>query len=78
MVLMFNSTGQTMDFTMPTMGRNLKWNLFVDTAAIAPADIHPDANGPMPPDSLVVGMPHHSMKVYVSGKIPGKGSNSRG
>ncbi len=78
MVLMFNSTGQKMDFTMPAMGRNMKWNLFVDTAAIAPNDIYPDADGPMPSDSLVVDMPHHSMKVYVSGKIPGEGKKSRG
>ena len=66
LVMMFNSTGQERNFTMPEIGRGMRWNLFVDTAADAPQDIFPDADGPMPPGGNVFKMPHHSLKVFVS------------
>ena len=69
LILMFNSTGQTRDYQMPGVGRGMKWNLFVDTAAESPGDIYPESNGPMPPSTRIVEMPHHSMKVYVGGAI---------
>ena len=70
LLLMFNSTGETREFKMPDVGRGMKWNLFVDTAAASPEDIYPDVDGPMPPSSRLIEMPHHSLKVYVSGEIP--------
>ncbi|NND99432.1 MAG: glycogen debranching enzyme, partial [Pirellulaceae bacterium] len=70
LILMFNSTGQTRNYKIPAVGRGMNWNLFVDTAAASPADIFPDADGPMPPSNRLVEMPHHSMKVYVGGKLP--------
>ncbi len=42
LVMMFNSTGQIRDFTMPEVGRGMIWNLFIDTAADSPEDIYPD------------------------------------
>lgn len=70
LLMMFNSTGQVRDYKMPEVGRGMRWKLFVDTAAPSPEDIYPDADGPMPPATRIVEMPHHSMKVYVSQKGP--------
>ena len=39
LLLMFNSTGETREFKMPDVGRGMKWNLFVDTAAASPEDL---------------------------------------
>ena len=69
-MLMFNSTGQIRDFEIPEVGRGMKWHLFVDTAAETPNDIYPDVDGPMPPSKGQIEMPHHSLKVYVSEKLP--------
>ncbi|TWU46742.1 glycogen debranching protein GlgX [Rubripirellula reticaptiva] len=66
LVMMFNSTGQDRTFNMPEIGRGMKWNLFVDTAAESPADIYPDADGPMPSIGHAIEMPCHSLKVMVS------------
>ena len=65
-ILMFNSTGEIRDFHLPIIGRGIRWNLFVDTAAESPADIHPGLDGPVPPSAGTVTMHHHSMRVYVS------------
>ena len=66
MVMMFNSTGQDRQFTMPEIGRGSQWNLFVDTAAEAPADIFLKGDGPPPPGGRLIEMPRHSLKVYVA------------
>ncbi|KAA5541367.1 glycogen debranching protein GlgX [Roseiconus nitratireducens] len=68
-VMMFNSTGSDRMHTLPDVGRGMKWNLFIDTAADSPRDIFPDLDGPMPPSNRVVDMPCHSLKVYVSGPV---------
>jgi glycogen operon protein len=68
-VMMFNSTGQARDFTMPDVGRGMRWNLFIDTAAEPPADIYPDLNGPMPINGRLVNLSHHALKVFVSQKL---------
>ncbi|MCA9136321.1 MAG: glycogen debranching protein GlgX [Planctomycetales bacterium] len=72
LVMMFNSTGDDRTQHLPEIGRGMKWNLFVDTAAESPKDIYPDLDGPMPPSSRVIEMPCHSLKVYVSGRIAGR------
>ncbi|MEE2935605.1 MAG: glycogen debranching protein GlgX [Planctomycetota bacterium] len=64
-VLMFNSTGQTREFQLPTVGRGMQWRQFVDTAAESPEDIYPDLDGPIV-DGNAIPMPHHSLKVFVS------------
>ncbi|TWU06051.1 glycogen debranching protein GlgX [Stieleria varia] len=66
LVLMFNSTGDDRTHVLPEVGRGMKWNLFLDTAADSPDDIYPDLDGPMPPSNRVVDMPCHSLKVFVS------------
>ncbi len=68
-VMMFNSTGQVRSFKMPEVGRGMRWNLFIDTAADSPEDIYPDVDGPMPTSGRVIKMPHHSLKVYVSQSV---------
>jgi len=68
-VMMFNSTGQDRKHVLPDIGRGMKWNLFIDTAAESPRDIFPNLRGPMPPSNRTVAMPCHSLKVYVSGKV---------
>ncbi len=66
-VLMFNSTGQTREYQLPTVGRGMRWSQFVDTAAESPEDIYPDLDGPIV-DGNAIPMPHHSLKVFVSQK----------
>ncbi|MCC9600019.1 glycogen debranching protein GlgX [Stieleria sp. JC731] len=71
-VLMFNSTGEDRIQHLPEVGRGMKWNLFIDTAAESPKDIYPNNDGPMPPSNRQVNMPCHSLKVFVSGRIANK------
>ncbi len=65
LVLMFNSTGQEREFSMPLFATGARWNLFVDTAAESPADIFPELNGPVQALQTKVFMAHHSLKVFV-------------
>lgn len=69
MVMMFNSTGDDRIQHLPEVGRGMKWNLFIDTAAESPGDIYPDIDGPMPPSNRQVSVPCHSLKVFVSGRV---------
>ncbi|OYP34008.1 glycogen debranching protein GlgX [Rhodopirellula sp. MGV] len=71
-LMMFNSTGQDRIQQLPEVGRGMKWNLFVDTAAESPKDIFPDLDGPMPPSNRQISVPCHSLKVFVSGRISNK------
>lgn len=66
LVMMFNSTGQTRDFSMPAIGRGMRWHLFIDTSAISPEDIYPELDGPSPSSTGSMSIMHHSMRVYVS------------
>ena len=38
------------EFVLPAVARGIRWNLFVNTAAESPADIHPNLDGPPPAD----------------------------
>jgi isoamylase len=69
-VLMFNSTGQIREYRLPHIAHEMKWNLFLDTAAESPHDIYPNVDGPEPLGDGMITMPHHSLKVYVSQKLP--------
>ncbi len=66
LIMMFNSTGDDREFHLPEIGRGVQWNLFMDTAAEAPADIYPEIDGPIAPTNRMIPMPCHSMKLYVS------------
>jgi glycogen operon protein len=45
-LIMLHSGSQPQEFTPPPAAANLKWRLFIDTAAQSPGDIYPDADGP--------------------------------
>ncbi len=66
MVMMFNSTGDNREFKLPVIGREVSWNLFLDTAAASPHEIYPKVDGPPPPVDKLVPVSRHSMKVYVA------------
>ena len=66
MVMMFNSTGENREFHLPRIGREVSWNLFLDTAADSPHEIYPGIDGPAPPTDKMVPVGRHSMKVYVA------------
>jgi isoamylase len=68
-IMMFNSTGNIRDFVLPEIGRGMRWNLFVDTAAESPGDIYPELNGPCHTNGGKLAVHHHSMRVYVSGTV---------
>ena len=65
-LMLFNSTGEQREFSIPNLGQNLTWGLFVDTAADSPADIFPSLNGPKPPETGAVTLISHALKVFVS------------
>ncbi|EMI56222.1 glycogen debranching protein GlgX [Rhodopirellula sallentina] len=65
LVMMFNSTGDNLEFELPSIGRGAIWNLFVDTAAPSPNDIYPDVDGPVAPSNRIIEMGRHSMKIFV-------------
>ncbi len=65
-LMLFNSTGEQREFSIPNLGQNLTWGLFVDTAADSPADIFPSLNGPKPADHGAVTLISHALKVFVS------------
>jgi len=44
----------------------LAWRLFVDTAAAAPGDVYPEADGPPPQGTLL--LEHHSLRCYIAGR----------
>ena len=50
-MLMLHAGSQPQPFFVPLAAANLKWRLFVDTAAEPTADIYPHADGPPPPTS---------------------------
>jgi glycogen operon protein len=64
-MLMLHGGGERQRFVVPQPAANLKWRLFVDTAAAAPHDIHPAADGPAPGSDPIVLEPH-SLRCYVA------------
>ncbi|MEM9828864.1 MAG: alpha-amylase family glycosyl hydrolase, partial [Planctomycetota bacterium] len=70
LVMMFNSTGETRPFHLPTIGRGVRWNLFINTAAESPLDIFPNLDGPTPAAKASIEVVHHSLQVFVSQKLP--------
>lgn len=65
LIVMFNSTGDNLDFQLPSIGRGVVWNLFADTSAVPPKDIYPSVDGPIAPSDRIIEMPRHSLKIYV-------------
>ena len=65
-IMMFNATSEMKTFTLPQLGRGMKWNLFVDTTAPSPADIYPEMDGPVPSASRSVDLSYKGTKIFVS------------
>jgi hypothetical protein len=63
-MLLLHAGNECQRFVVPQPAANLKWRLFVDTAAQAPSDIHPAADGPPPGNDLV--LEPHSLRCYVA------------
>jgi isoamylase len=45
-MIMLHSGPHPFEFKPPVPAANINWRLFIDTAADAPDDIYPDADGP--------------------------------
>jgi glycogen operon protein len=64
-MLMLHAGGDPHRFVIPVAATKLNWRLFVDTAAEAPHDIYPAADGPSPGSDPIVLEPH-SLHCYVA------------
>jgi glycogen operon protein len=66
-VLIFlHSGGDSQQFYVPEPAQHLKWRQFIDTAADAPADIYPGAQGPLIDAKKPLLLPHHSLRCFVA------------
>ncbi|HND53686.1 MAG TPA: glycogen debranching protein GlgX [Pirellulaceae bacterium] len=65
-LLLFNATGEPREFVLPPVAKEIRWRLFVDTAADAPLDIYPELDGPPMPESGRLMLPYRAMACYVS------------
>jgi isoamylase len=65
-LLLLHAGGDSQDFVLPAAVKRLPWRLLADTAAEAPHDVFPDANGPAFPNTGRVRMIHHSLRCYVA------------
>jgi len=63
---LLHAGGDAQDFVIPAIVRRLPWRLFVDTAAEAPGDVYPEANGPAIPAGGRIRLINHSMRCYVA------------
>jgi glycogen operon protein len=64
-MIMLHAGNQPHRFVVPSAAANLNWRLFINTAAPAPADIYPDADGPAPGGEPMV-LENHSLRCYVA------------
>lgn len=63
-MIMLHAAGEPQRFVVPQPAAGIKWRLFVNTAAPAPNDVHPNADGPAPGNEVT--MEHHSLHCYVA------------
>jgi glycogen operon protein len=64
-LIMLHASDDSREFRMPKAAVNLKWRLFIDTAAEAPDDIHPEADGPELTNEPVL-LDGHTLRCYVA------------
>jgi isoamylase len=64
-MVMLHAGQQPYPFHVPPAVAQLPWRLLVDTAAEAPADIYPKADGPAPGKGPVL-LDHHTLRCYVA------------
>ena len=65
MLILMHAGTRPREFVLPAVARGIRWNLFVNTAAESPADIHPNLDGPPPADGKLV-LLDRSLMCYVS------------
>ncbi len=65
--MLFNPLADACNFVVPETLFQTSWNLFVDTSAESPADVYPDANGPLL-DAKTLARAGRSIAIFVSGK----------
>ncbi|QDU96179.1 glycogen debranching protein GlgX [Lignipirellula cremea] len=65
-LILANATTVSREFILPPIAKGLRWRLFCNTAARPNSDIFPNYDGPPPPPSGRLMLPHHAMCVYLS------------
>jgi len=64
-MFMLHAGNENRAFMMPRAAASYKWRLFVDTAAEAPGDIYPEADGPVLEEHPDV-LDGHTLRCYVA------------
>ncbi len=65
-LLMFNSSGSSCRFLIPTIAKSKRWHLFADTSLPTPHDVYPNLNGPLMSATGSHTLPHKSLAMYVA------------
>jgi glycogen operon protein len=66
-VMILMHAGQSpQTFNIPAAAGHLRWRLLLDTEAQTPADIYPEANGPLLETGGAVMLNHHAMRCFVA------------
>ncbi len=65
-MIFMHSGSESQTFCVPTLAQSRQWRLLVNTAAQAPNDIHPEADGPLIPSGGKLVLPHHTLVCYVA------------
>jgi glycogen operon protein len=65
-LMMVNAMPVGREFVFPPVAKGQVWRLFLDTSAASPSDVFPEYDGPKPPSTGRLTLPHHTMCVYVS------------
>ena len=65
-LIMMHSGGQDQAFQIPEPAQHMTWRLLIDTAAKAPGDIYPEADGPLLDNDLQLLLSNHTLRCYVA------------
>jgi isoamylase len=67
-MLLVNGTGDSREFILPPVAKGTRWRMFFNTGNPPPHDIYPEQDGPPPPESQRLVLPHRAMCCYVARK----------
>jgi glycogen operon protein len=65
-LILFHAGELPQAFALPEVVRQINWRLLIDTAAVPPADVFPQADGPALPADGLLTLADHSLMCYVS------------
>ncbi|MEO2048174.1 MAG: glycogen debranching protein GlgX [Pirellulales bacterium] len=65
-MIFMHAGGESQTFCVPILAQSRQWRLLVNTAAQAPNDIHPEADGPLIPSGGKLVLPQHTLVCYVA------------